>query len=426
MARILIYGMNYAPEPVGVGRYSGELGAYLAASGHVVTVVTAPPHYPDWKVTPPFRAYRYAVSDEAGQRVLRCPILVRRQIAGLSRLLAPISFALSSAPVAVWEAWRRRPDTVLCVEPTFLSAPFGLLLARLVGARAVLHVQDLEIDAAFAVGHLRGERLRRWAERIERAVLRRFDLVIAISLKMQGRLQAKGVRTDRLVLLRNWVDLDQIQPLGRASRYRAELGLPKGAFVVLYAGSIGSKQALGVVLEAASDLVDEPGAVFVIAGDGPEKPKLTARYGALPNVRFLPLQPEERLNELLNLADLHVLPQLGGVADLVLPSKLGGMLASGKRILVTADRGTELHDFLDDVATVVPAGDSAAMARAIRTLLHQDRDPGPAGRAKAAASLSREACLAAFERLLSRRPGPRPAPATDPVSARGLPGPPSP
>src|ERR1019366_739721 len=70
----------------------------------------------------------------------------------------------------------------------------------------------------------------------------------------------------------------------------------------------------------------------------------------LPNVHFLPLQPEERLCELLNLANLHVLPQSRGAADLVLPSKLGGMRASGKPVLATADAGTELFEVLSGTA----------------------------------------------------------------------------
>lgn len=417
MARILIYGINYAPEPIGVGRYTGELGAHMAARGHDVVVVAAPPHYPEWEVRAPFSAYRYESASEAGVRVIRCPILVRRKIGGLWRLLAPISFALSSAPVFLWQTLRHRPATVLCVEPTLFSAPLGVLMARIVGARAVLHVQDLELDAAFAVGHLRGRRLQGAAAAIERWLLSRFDEIVAISGRMREKLVAKGVEPGRLSLVRNWVDLDHVRPLGGPSPFRAELGLSPDTFVVLYAGSIGSKQALDVVLDAAETLSDDAGIAFVIAGDGPEKERLAARYGALPGIRFLPLQPEARLNDLLNLADLHVLPQHAGIADLVLPSKLGGMLASGKRLLVTADRGTELHEFLDGVATLVPAGDRAAVAREVRVLAAAERDAGPAGRNKAAAALSRSGCLAAFERVLAPEPA---------LSARDLPGRPSP
>jgi colanic acid biosynthesis glycosyl transferase WcaI len=248
------------------------------------------------------------------------------------------------------------------------------------------------------------------ALRLERWLLHGFDRIVTISERMRALVIAKGVPPERLVLVRNWVDLAQVRPLGRPSTYRAELGLPPDRFVVLYAGSIGAKQALSVVLNAAASLRDEPRVTFVIAGDGPDKDRLVADYGALPNLLFLPIQPEERLGELLNLADLHVLPQQRGIADLVLPSKLGGMLASGKPILVTADPGTELYEFLDGTATLVPAGDSEAVAGAIRQSLAANPDRSAAN-LRLAALLSNETCLAAIERALTESAARDPAPA---------------
>ena len=240
---------------------------------------------------------------------------------GIWRLLAPLSFALTSARVALWKIVTERPDIVLCIEPTFFVAPAGLL-AKFTGARTILHVQDLEIDAAFAVGHLEGDRLKSFVLRLESWLLRRFSSVITLSGQMRERLIAKGVAANRIGLVRNWVDLTKIKPLAEPNVFRAELGLSGADFAVLYAGNIGAKQALGVVLDAARQLAGVAQVHFVIAGDGPEKQHLMQSYADLPNVHFLPLQPEERLCELLNLANLHVLPQSRGAADLVLPSKL--------------------------------------------------------------------------------------------------------
>lgn len=155
-SRVLIYGMNYAPELIGCGRYTGEIGAYLAAEGAAVEVVTTPPHYPEWQAARPHRALAWTVERRGRERISRCPILLRREMRGIWRMLAPLSFALSSAPVALWRILTTRPEVVLVVEPTLFAAPAALLGAWLVGARTVLHVQDLEIDAAFAVGHLKG------------------------------------------------------------------------------------------------------------------------------------------------------------------------------------------------------------------------------------------------------------------------------
>jgi len=394
--------MNYTPEPIGVGRYSGELGAYLAKAGFLVDVVTASPHYPGWAVRGGY-GNRYMTEYIDGARVTHCPLFLTRKMRGIRRAVAPFSFALSSAPVVIWRALTLRPDTVLCVEPTLFAAPAGLLAARLAGARTVLHVQDLEIDAAFGVHHLNGRLLKWLSNAVENRLLRSFDAVVTISGRMGDKLKKKGVRPDRLSLVRNWVDLDRIKPLDRPSTYRAELGLSDRRFVALYAGNVGAKQALNILLDAAEKLVGEIGIVFVIAGDGPAKAGLVARYGHLPNVRFLPVQPEERLCDLLNLADVHVLPQDRGAADLVLPSKLGGMLASGKPCIVMADPGTELYDFLGNDAILLPPGNADALAKTVSALFRDSARPGAPSQIHDLSSLTAKHNLSRFKAILTQR-----------------------
>lgn len=401
---IVIVGLNYAPELVGVGRYTGEIGHYLGSQGHKTWVVTTPPHYPEWSVKHPHSSWRYLSETSDDIRLIRCPILLRRNMRGIWRLIAPLSFAISSAPVVLWTVLRRRPDVVFCVEPTLFAAPMALLAAKLISARAVLHVQDFEIDAAFAVGHLRGRLARELAAWGERLVLRRFDQVVSISNKMRDGLICKGVRPECISVVRNWVDLDRIRPLSGPNRFRKELALPDETFVVLYAGTIGAKQALHLLLDVAERFADEQkSVVFVIAGEGPEKQRLSARYSGLPNVRFMALQPEDKLCELLNLANLHVLPQGQGIADLVLPSKLGGMLASGKPILAMADSGTELSDVLHGRALLVPVGDKDALAREILALVEGRAAPSLHNDPKLTSQFSRGDCLKQMHSLLAGR-----------------------
>ena len=155
-------------------------------------------------------------------------------------------------------------------------------------------------------------------------------------------------------------------PLDGPSPYRTELGYSENDFIVLYSGNLGAKQGLGVLLDAAQRLSDQRRIQFVVAGEGPAKADLIASYGALPTVRFLPFQPYERFSAFLGLADLHVLPQEADAADLVLPSKLGGMLAtSGRRIVAMAAPATELAHVLADAALLVAPGDALALAEAI-------------------------------------------------------------
>ena len=393
--RIIVYGMNFSPEIAGVGKYTGEIAEYLNGQKAQVTVVTTPPHYPGWSVKD---GYRNTFSSETknGVKIFRVPLFLKENMGGLWRLVAPMSFAATSAPVILWQILRQRPDFVICVEPTLFAAPLAILAAKAVGARTVLHSQDLEVDAAFAVGHLKSiEFLKKAAFAFEKLTLKGFDRIITISDRMAQKLAEKTGNPAQVAIVRNWVDLEHIYPLGRTSGYRQELGYADDDFIVLYSGNIGAKQGLDTLLEAAKKLEDGHKKIkFVIAGEGPAKKTLVSKYAHLANVNFLPFQPYEKFNEFMNLANLHALPQDRGAADLVLPSKLGGMLASGAPVVVTADLNTELADFLGDSALITPPGDSDALAKAIQNASKGDREEYKDRRADLSRMLSKhDGCI---------------------------------
>jgi len=161
--RILICGINYAPDLVGIAKYTTELAEWLAERGHVVRVVTAPPYYPEWKIPPGYGGLRYCHNRDSGVNVYRCPIYVPSSPNGVKRLLHLASFSISSMPVLMWSALSFRPQIVISVAPALLSAPVARLSAALCGARSWLHIQDFEVDAAFELGFLRGRMLRQLA-----------------------------------------------------------------------------------------------------------------------------------------------------------------------------------------------------------------------------------------------------------------------
>jgi colanic acid biosynthesis glycosyl transferase WcaI len=365
--RILIYSTNFAPEPTGIGKYSGEMAAWLADHGHEVRVVAAPPYYPGWKTDrryawPPFRREQWG-----GVDVWRSPLWVPKSPGGFTRIVHLLSFAITSFPVMMWQVlWR--PELVLTVAPAFVCAPAALLIARLVRAKSWLHLQDFEIDVAFGLGLMKGRLLQRIVLRMERWLLQRFDTVSTISGRMVERLLRKGVVPERTRYFPNWVDVSRPRHGSMKGSYRTQLGIPSDAVVALFSGSLGGKQGLMVIPAAASLLRTRQNIVFVVCGDGLMKPHLEAAAAGLPNVRLLPLQPSERLSELLATADIHLLPQSPDAADLVLPSKLSGMLASGRPVIATCRPGTEISEIVSRCGLVVAPQDSAALALAVSRL----------------------------------------------------------
>ncbi len=364
--RILIYSANFAPEPTGIGKYSGDMAGWLVDHGHEVRVVCAPPYYPTWQLDGKYRWPLYRRERWHGVDVWRTPLWVPKSPSGLTRLLHLLSFAITSFPVMLWQvAWR--PDVVLTVAPAFMCAPAGLLTAWLCRAKRWLHLQDFEVDVAFRMGLLKGSFLQRVALRMESSLLRRFDTVSTISGRMIEKLCAKGVTAGKTRYLPNWVDLTQSAP-PKPGVYRSQLGIRQDAVVVLFSGSLSGKQGLMVIPDAAKLLQARSEIVFVICGEGVMRSELEAAAAGLPNVRFMPLQPAARVADLLAFADMHLLPQSPDAADLVLPSKLSGMLASARPVIATCRTGTEISEIVAKCGLVVAPENGMELARAITTL----------------------------------------------------------
>lgn len=407
--RILIHGINFSPELTGIGKYTGELAQWLAQHGHDVRVITSPPYYPYWLVQKPYRAWKYKRELLEGVTIYRCPLWVPRRPTAVTRIIHLVSFALSSLPVALRHVtWR--PHIVFTVEPTLFGVTVAALVAKLAGAKSWLHVQDLELDAAMGLGMVAGGVVARMVRGSERWLMGRFDRISSISGAMLNRLQEKGVAADRLVEFLNWVDTTDIRPIDSADLLRNEWGIPKAARVILYSGNIGKKQGLEVVLQIAEKMAGtRPDVLFLIVGDGVARRELEQRATdlKLSNVQFKPLLPAERLSSLLSLADVHLVLQRRGAADLVMPSKLAAILASGGVSLVTADKDTELYRLVhgNKLGLVVDAESVPAIMSGLEQLLDDEKmrhSFQKNGRQYAEAELDKSVILNRFQGLVEK------------------------
>lgn len=388
MMKILLLSLNFPPELIGIGKYSGTMTEYLRQNGFEVRVVTAPPYYPQWKVFGGYSNWRYTREMWQGVPVWRVPLWVPRRVTTLTRILHLLSFGLACFPAMLGQlSWR--PDVVLCVTPALFSAPAAWLVARMCGAKAWLHVQDFEMDAAFALGFFTdGKLMLRLARNIERWLLFRFDHISSISENMVRLLLQKGVQKERAYFFPNWVDVQSIYPLETPNPLRTEFGIGEEKKIVLYHGNMGYKQGLDTVIESARLLEDSaPDILFVLCGEGAERTHLETLANGLSNLIFVPLQPAEKLNELANLADIHILPQRKEAADLVMPSKLTTMLASGKPVIACVASGTQIERVVSPVGKILPPEDAQTLSTAILDLMRN-----PAERARLGASARHYAC----------------------------------
>ena len=379
--RVLIVGINYDPEPVGIGPYTTGIARALAEAGHEVEMLAGKPYYPAWNIEREWRRPLYRRSREGGVSITRCPLYVPARDGGLKRIIHHASFAAALLPAALRAASRFAPDLVINIAPSLISTPVARLAANRAGARLWLHIQDFEVEAAFATGLLRSDSLfGSFARKFEERQLRSANRVSTISPQMLRKLAEKGVTSDRIVEFRNWAEIDEIRPTEIDSPYRGEWGIST-PHVALYSGNIANKQGIEIVVEAARLLQHRDDLTFVICGEGPNRAKLEALAAGLDNIQLHDLQPKGRMNDLLGMATLHLLPQLAGAADLVLPSKLANMLASGRPVVATADPGTGLAAEVAGVGIVTPPGEAQAMADAIERLIDNPEEAAALGKA---------------------------------------------
>ena len=383
--KILLIGYNFYPEPTGIGKYSGEMMQWLARAGHTCAAVTAYPYYPYWRVQAPYHARRFGYQTEraalpgGGQlTTYRCPMYVPIHPSGLKRILLDFSFSVSAlGRLLALALGGHRYDCVVAVAPSFQFGLLGIVSQKLLGARFVYHIQDMQIEAARDLQIIKSPAVINALFKLEKFIFRRADFISSIS---EGMVQKIGEKAGKPVaLFPNWVDNSLFYPLPDKAALKQAYGFAGTDQLVLYSGAIGEKQGLEAILYAAQRFAPQPGVKFLICGSGPYKSKLESLAASLGllNVHFLPLQPFEKFNGFLNMADVHLVIQKANASDLVMPSKLTTILAVGGLALITANPDSGLYQLVKkyDMGLLVEAESQAALDAGLQQALSTDLSP---------------------------------------------------
>jgi colanic acid biosynthesis glycosyl transferase WcaI len=403
--RILIFGINYAPEPIGIGPFTTGIAEHFAAEGHVVEVVTGLPHYPSWRATP-VSSLRTA----GNPSVRRYRHAIPRHPRATGRLAYESTWLVSASRGIV----RGRYDAILGVVPSLSGALLALLASRRFGAPVGLVFQDVMGLAAAESGYAGGSAVAHSVARLEQFVARRADRVGVISDGFRRYFEEAGVRPDRISSLRNWARLGSTSESVAATRARLKW-LPSD-FICVHAGSMGQKQGLDNLLEA-SHLLRDTNIRVVLTGDGNDRERLTRRASELgPNgLSFLPVQPDGEFEAMLKAADVLVVNQREAVTEMALPSKLGTYFGSGRPVVaaVAANSGAAREVDAARAGRVVVPGDPRVLADALLEMRNLPRDErerlGLNGLAYAARYLTPEAAFHQYDCFLQGVAASRPA-----------------
>ncbi|MBC7366178.1 MAG: WcaI family glycosyltransferase [Undibacterium sp.] len=374
--KITLWGINYAPESIGIAPFNRELCEFLAGRGHDVTAVTSFAYYPHWRKQFADRGRWHRRESANGVRLHRCWCYVPAVVTTPGRIVHELSFGLVSMGRILALP---RADVYVVVSPPLGLGFLAWIATTLKRSRFVFHVQDLQPDAAVELGMLRRGLLVRLLYGLERLAYAKATKVSGISEGMIAAFDRKGVPAAKRVLLPNWLRMGlevTPDPADRAGA-RRRFGVPEGNLLAIYAGNLGRKQNLEIVIEAAgllaSRATEEPNRVTVIiAGDGAARPDLERRLQAQAgaDVHLLPLLSEADYAALLGAADVALITQCKGTGQFFFPSKLLSVLAAGLPVVAVADDDSELARALRTGGfglTVAPA-DAAGLASVLKLL----------------------------------------------------------
>lgn len=378
---ILLIGYNYSPEPTGIGKYSGEMIEWLAAKGYQCTVITTYPYYPYWKVQEPYRKNRFWYKTEnksfpsgGSIKAIRCPVYVPTKPSGLKRIILDFTFLFTSAFPLLFLLFRRKKDLVMAVAPSFLVGLPAVFYKSLKKTKFDYHIQDMQIEAARDLGMIKSKLLVKSLFKIEGFIMNRADVVSSISDGMILKLKEKSNRD--IYFFPNWADVKNFHPIENKADIKKDFGFELEDKILLYSGAIGQKQGLEAILHAADSFKNRTEMKFIICGSGPYKATLEsmAKSMGLINVYFLPLQPLEKFNAFLNLAQVHLVIQKADASDLMMPSKLTAILAVGGLALITANKGAGLHTLVSNhgVGIVVNAENQDALNEGVELALAEN------------------------------------------------------
>jgi colanic acid biosynthesis glycosyl transferase WcaI len=407
---------HFAPDVAPTGEVMTSIANELVDRGHRLHVVTSLPWYRSHAVDPGWEGSMVRHEDTEWGRITRLHPFPTDKSDIPARALAFGGFTVEAVVAAAMG--RGHTDVVLAMSPPLTLGLAGWAVAKARRVPFVFNIQDVFPDVAIELGAISDRRViagAYWLERIsylgaDAVTVLSDDLRANVADKISGR---RGGDPAKVRVIPNFIDTQWIRPADRMNDYRREFDLGDRT-VVMYAGNVGMSQSLDLVIDAAVAFSHDPSVVFVINGGGAARDGLVARARGLTNVRFVDMQPKDRLPEVLAAGDVHVVPLKRGLARSSVPSKLYSILAAGRPVLASVDPGTEVARTIEraEAGAAVDPDDAEQFTKALRRLLESPDDlarMGRSGRSFVEQWASPSAVAAAYEdlfdELIGRRSG---------------------
>ena len=394
----------YPPEHAPAGVMVSELAENLTAKGHGVTVLTGWPNHPEGVLYPGWRMCWQSV-ERIGERLtlIRCRHSLHPRGGLFWRLWYYLTFAVTTLLIGMRAG---HFDTVFSLSTPVFGCWTAWVLAKVKRARFVYGIFDLHPESAANVGLVKRGPLYRFLRSLDSWLCKRSDSVVTLGEGLKTEIMARGIPAEKIAVVPFWLDGKKVKPGNRENPWRREQKIGSELFVVLYAGTIGYVSGAEMLIETARLLSSRKDILFLCVGEGPIKNKLEVSTEAhrLKNIRFLPFQPAEFLEQVQSTADVGLVTLLPEASQTSLPSKVLGYMAAAHPIIASVPLTSDTAKIIGKAkcGIVTESQDASALANAIVELSNNPTlrlEMGREGRFFFEQNFDRGKCVQAYEQL---------------------------
>jgi len=332
---LVIFNRSFWPDTEATGQFLTELSEALS-NVLKVTVICGMPYYNYENDIHGINLYRREKHRNIEIIRVRHTRFWKGNLIG--RLTNWTTYTILAFIVALFEV---RPKAIIInTDPPFLCI-LGILLKTIYKVPLVFNCRDLYPDVAIELEELNEGFLSKIFDFLNIRAFNSSKKIVPLGLSMKNKILGKGVDEEKIEIIPDWADTNFLKPIKKNMNKLLKQNGLNDKFIIMYSGNIGYSQDFKSILYAIKDI--KKNFILLFVGEGGAKRSLLklCEELKLENVKFLPYQPYEKLDESLNMADLHLIPLKKGVAGSIVPSKLYGILAVGKPYLAIADSNSE-------------------------------------------------------------------------------------
>ena len=349
--KLLIYAHYFYPDVASTGQILTELSEGMSDTFDI-TVICVVPSY-SGTVDEKYKTQRIYKEEYKGIKVIRVRVPEFQKSNKISRIKNLVAYFFNSL-IATMKI--EKQDYIFTIsQPPILGGVLGVLGKWIKGGKLIYNIQDFNPEQTIAVGYTKNKILLNTVMAIDKFSCKKADEVIVVGRDMQETLRNRfnNKKVPKNTFINNWTNEKEIQPLDqnhpKIVAFKEKYNL-QDKFIIMYSGNIGLYYDLENIIKVIGKFKNREDVVFAFVGDGTVKGKIESyvNENKLENVTFIPYQDKTDLIYSLNAADIHWVVNAKGIKGVSVPSKLYGVMASGKPVLGVLDEGSEARLIVEE------------------------------------------------------------------------------